>query len=393
MKRFKNRLGRGQLGLEQLEARQCMAGDVHAFLDHGILRINEAQGHVGGAQSVLVTNESNGVIRVTGTTSPANPTGSRVNNGDFVKFGGVNRIEVNLGHGSDSIKFQGTNGPFKITDMIVNTTIPGNTTNDADSVTLLNVKVFNALEITTGGGQDRVSISNSTVVVTPATQGNRFTINTGGGGINLDDQDVVDIVNVTTAVGLSVKTGAAHDSVNMRNTSIGTTGQHQLWFDLGSGGDSLLLGSSQSQYLPVTASAGIRVDAGTDSEFDVDHVVMNDVFAKESFYMVMGAGDDVVEMNNVQSRKSFELNGMKGNDLFDLKGVEAFENFFAKMGEGSDILDITYLRARKADLDGGTGTGYDRLLFTQSPNIPTLIRTNFEEINGQKPPVKKTGSK
>ena len=66
---------------------------------------------------------------------------------------------------------------------------------------------------------------------------------------------------------------------------------------------------------------------------------------------------------------------------------------FAKMGEGSDILDVTYLRARKAELDGGAGTGYDRLLFTQSPNIPTLIRTNFEEINGQKPPVKKTGSK
>ncbi len=77
---------------------------------------------------------------------------------------------------------------------------------------------------------------------------------------------------------------------------------------------------------------------------------------------------------------------MGGDDTIVLNQVEALGNFFARMGEGSDTLDITSLKARRAELygDGGSGAGFDKLFITQSPQIGTLIRTGFEEINGQR---------
>jgi hypothetical protein len=58
------------------------------------------------------------------------------------------------------------------------------------------------------------------------------------------------------------------------------------------------------------------------------------------------------------------------------------------VGEGDDKLRNTGLKAAlKADLNGDDR--YDRLFLNQSPNIPMIIRSAFEEINGQKL-IKKT---
>ena len=388
MKRFKNRLC-----LEQPENRQMMAGDIQAINQFGVLRINEAPGHVGGAQNVIITQSSDGKVTLTGTTSPVNLTGSLINGKGFDSFFGVTRIEANLGNGQDVIGIGGSANQFKIADLIINTTSPNSTTNDADIVTLNNVQVARALEITTGAGKDTVRVLNSSIVTNPATQFARFKIDTGVQTTDqLADRDEVIMTNVSAAVDVSVKTGGSNDLVTMRNSRIGTTADHLLWFDLGSGHDTIHLGSTPNTYEAVTGVGSLRIDAGKDAENDVDFVRMEDVFFGQGLSAQMGGGGDRIEMENVQVQKGMSLNGHSGDDIFALKGVQAMENFFAKMGDGNDLLEITFLKTRKMDIDGGVGLGYDMLRIYDSANIPTVIRTNFEEINGQKV-VNKKGAK
>lgn len=374
-----------RLHLERLEDRQLMAGDLHAFVQNGTLFINEAAGKQGQIQNVQVAQLSSGKIQLTGLTSPVNPNITLINNGlDRVEFSGVNRIEANLGGGQDNVVFLGTDNVFRIRDVVVNTTSPTSLNNDDDIVVFKDFKVMNSVQVTTGAGRDTVRVLNTALNAGTSTSAT-FQINTGvGTATNNSDADVIDINGLTTNTAVSIRAGASDDFVTMRNTKVGSTVRHLLWFDLGAGADTLNVGSGLNDFSMVSGTGGLRVDAGTDAQNDVDRVFMKDVFMSQSIFVQLGAGNDLVEMFNIQSRKSIDLRGMLGNDKMTLLGVEAFDNFFAKMGEGSDTLDITFVKAQRVELDGGDGDGYDRLFLQQSPNIPTLLRTGFEEINGNK---------
>jgi hypothetical protein len=58
-----------QLGIESLEKRELMAGDVTAYVQYGNLYINEAAKQVGMDNAIQITRLDNGQIRVAGTTA------------------------------------------------------------------------------------------------------------------------------------------------------------------------------------------------------------------------------------------------------------------------------------------------------------------------------------
>lgn len=374
MSRKPRSLGRKpNLSIERLEDRQLMAGDLHAFLDGGTLFIQEASNSIGAAQELEIAyvNVSGNKVRLTAAQ------GTLIDGKSSVLFESSNGvdIDVKLGGGKDVVHVIGP-GIGLVVDVKIDTADPASSSADEDVVTVRNVAV-RALDITTGSGHDVVEVVNPN-------------LNTGSfGDVSIragidapgvfSDQDVVVLGGMTVLRDMSVLTGASNDRVILKNVDVGRFGDGLLWVDSGAQDDVLEIGSGLNDFTPVTGKS-LRVDARDGN----DRVTMADVFFDAGIAVQLGAGDDGLTMRNVQSRTNMSLRGENGNDTMTLQQVEAFENFFAYMGEGSDTLDITFIKALKVELDGGDGAGYDKLFLSQSPNIPTLIRRGFEEINGQK---------
>lgn len=364
--------------MERLEDRQMMAGDIHAFLDNGTLFIQEASNSIGGAQEIEIAYVNGNKVRLTAAQ------GTLVNGKSSVLFETINGLDVDakLGGGKDVVHVTGP-GSSLLGVVKIDTSDPAFSPNDEDVVTARNLTIAQ-LDITTGSGHDVVEVVN-TNVSGDFDLGNlniRAGINTPG---VFSDQDLVIVGGTDVTREMSVLTGASNDRVILKNVDVGKLDGDLLWVDLGSQDDVLELGSGLNDITPVTGMA-LRVDARDGN----DRVEMADVFFNAGIAVQLGAGEDVLNMRNVRSRTNMALRGEAGNDTMTLQQVEAFENFFAYMGEGSDTLDITFIKARKVELDGGDGAGYDKLFLSQSPNIPTLIRRGFEEINGKKLVLKAT---
>jgi hypothetical protein len=369
---------RNRFHMERLEDRQMMAGDIHAFLDNGTLFIQEAANSIGGAQELEIAYVNGNKVRVTAAQ------GTLINGKSSVLFETINGLDIDakLGGGKDVVHVTGP-GSSLLGVVKIDTSDPAFSPNDEDVVTARNLTIAQ-LDITTGSGHDVVEVVN-TNVNGDFELGNlniRAGINTLG---VFSDQDTVVVGGTHVRREMSVLTGASNDRVILKNVDVGNRDGDLLWVDLGAQDDVLELGSGLNDITPVTGIS-LRVDARDGN----DRVAMADVFFTSGIAVQLGAGDDALTMRNVQSRTNMSLRGENGNDTMILQQVEAFDNFFAYMGEGSDTLDITFIKARKVELDGGDGAGYDKLFLSQSPNIPTLIRRGFEEINGQKLILKAT---
>lgn len=370
---------RNRFHMERLEDRQMMAGDMTAVVQNGTLFINEAPNSIGGAQELEI-------VQVAGNKVRLNPTqGTLINGKSSLLFESINSLNVDakLGGGKDVVHIIGQPGNTFVGAIKIDTSDPAFSPNDEDVVTARNLTV-SQLDITTGSGHDVVEVVN-TNVNGPLGRGNlniRAGINTPG---VFSDQDVVTVAQTHVQHDMSLLTGASNDRVILKNVDVGLLADDLLWVDLGAQDDVLEIGSGLNDFTLVSGK-NLRVDARDGN----DRVVMADVFFSDGIAVQLGAGNDVLNMRNVQSRTNMALRGQEGNDTMILQQVEAFDNFFAYMGEGSDTLDITFIKARRVELDGGDGDGYDKLFFSQSPNIPTLIRRGFEEINGQKLILKAT---
>jgi hypothetical protein len=366
--------------MERLEDRQMMAGDIHAFLDNGTLFIQEAANSIGGPQELEIAYVNGNKARVTAAQ------GTLINGKSSVLFETINGLDIDakLGGGKDVVHVTGPGAVGSVQGVVkIDTADPAFSPNDEDVVTARNLTIAQ-LDITTGSGHDVVEVVN-TNVNGELELGNlniRAGINTPG---VFSDQDTVVVGLTHVQHDMSLLTGASNDRVILKNVDMGKVDGDLLWVDLGAQDDVLEIGSGLNDFTPVTGKS-LRVDARDGH----DRVAMADVFFSSGIAVQLGAGNDVLTMRNVQSRTNMSLRGEGGNDTITLQQVEAFDNFFAYMGEGSDTLDITFIKARKVELDGGDGAGYDKLFLSQSPNIPTLIRRGFEEINGQKLILKAT---
>jgi hypothetical protein len=364
--------------MERLEDRQMMAGDVFASLQNGTLFIEEASNSIGGAQELEIAYVNGNKVRVTAAQ------GTLINGKSSVLFETINGLDIDakLGGGRDVVHVTGP-GSSLLGVVKIDTSDPA-FSNDGDDVVTARDFTIAQLDITTGSGRDVVEVVNTNINgdFDLGKLNIRAGINTPG---VFSDQDTVIIGGTRVTRGMSVLTGASNDRVILKNVDVGNRDDDLLWVDLGAQDDVLQIGSGLNDITPVTGK-NLRVDARDGN----DRVEMADVFFDEGFAVQLGAGEDVLTMRNVQSLTNMALRGEGGNDTITLQQVEVFDNFFAYMGEGSDTLDITFIKARNVELDGGDGDGYDKLFLSQSPNIPTLIRRGFEEINGKKLILKAT---
>lgn len=380
--------------MERLEDRQMMAGDFDAFLGApGTLFIREADGSVGGNQTVVVSVLPDGRVRVEGGGTPSNPTGSSVN-GQFapVEFAvsGFINIDMDLGGGQDQVIVFGTvsgqNTP-RVNNLKINTLSPSDNPNDADTVEVMGITVLGNLDVNTGAGRDMVRVHNSLVAQNMTIRAG--TVNPAG----LTDRDDVIVDGTRVDRSLLITTGESNDAVTLKNVNLprGDQGGH-ITVDTGNGADAINVGSvpvvvpiggQLANFGPVTAAGGLHIKAGTDLQNDVDTVRIQDAFFDQHIVVELGNGNDNLNMVHALAGTSITLAGQKGNDTMNVTEVEALDGFFAFMGEGDDLLNMTFVKAQRMTLDGGVGTN-DRLSRGQNPGIPSETITGWETINGKR---------
>ncbi|QDU58609.1 hypothetical protein [Aeoliella mucimassa] len=265
-------------GIESLEAKTMMAGDVAVSFDAGDLFLNEAAGDIGENQQVQVSQLTDGRIQVQGLNGTeldyvvrrgdALGRGQSVEviDADTIIISGMQNLNANLGEGNDL--FQTTGEKMSVNNVNIDMGIG----NDSDRVNLQRVVASGLVSISTGGGNDSVQVASSTL---------------------LNDDDA-----------LEVFTGDGLDSVNI--------------FRVFCEGD-VLIDTSDNNNL---------------NERDTVNVIVSEM---DDLEINLGGGNDQVDLAFVDLDTA-EVNAGDGDDdvhaaavdafLFDYNGGSGFDEFF-----------------------------------------------------------------
>jgi hypothetical protein len=316
-----------KLRMEQMEAREMMAGDVTASVVNGNLILNEAAGHIGENNQVLISQISTQVgkdrIRVTGLPIGSGK-GSLINGKTSQDFVVTGDLTVNFGGGDDLVNFDASAAP-NFRDVTLNMGAPPlgvtadptarTASSDKDSVMLWDEHIRGSLTVNTGIDDDWVFVANGSI-------GNNITVNTGAG---VDEVDV--------------------------------------------------------KFLTGQLAGAIDIQTFVSGEKDLDAVVLDQVTALGNISIRTGDGGDDIELHQVTSFKKLSLDAGAGDDTVKLDYVIAVDNFMASLGDGNDVITVNdlYLPTGMGTIDGGAGS--DKL--TMSGAFPTgVVKTHVEWING-----------
>jgi hypothetical protein len=324
-----------KLNIEQMEAREMMAGDVAASVVNGTLYLNEASGQAGRDNSVIVSQIAPGRIRVTGNSTTTDSTVSKINGAAFQDFNVSGGLVVKFGGGSDLVVFDQLAAPT-FTNVNVDLAAPPilKTQIYASKTVSGDTKLFNAPD------QDNLIMWGANIT------GN-LTVNTGA------DNDWVFIAATPIGGNVSINTGAGADTAELKNMSgiIGGSVDIQLYSSL--------------------------------AEKDADCAWLENVAAYGNINVRAGDGADLLHLNGVTSYKDFNLDAGAGDDKMELDYICAVDNFFAKLGDGNDVAKINdlYVIHGKTQIDAGNG--YDSLTRTGAFPTSQVTQTGFEWINGR----------
>jgi hypothetical protein len=323
-----------RLNMEQMEAREMMAGDVAAAVSGGTLFLNEASGQAGRDNSVIVSQIAPGRIRVTGNATTTDSTVSKINGAAFQDFNVTGGLVVKFGGGSDLVVFDQL-APPKFTDVNIDLAAPP-------------IVATSMMFTTTGATTSAFNPPDKdNLIMWGANITGNLTVNTGA------DSDWVFISNTPIGGNVSINTGAGADTAQLQNMPglIGGTVDIQLYSSL--------------------------------AEKDADVAWLDHVYANGNINVRAGDGADLLHLDNVTSYKDFNLDAGAGDDKLEINDVCAVDNFFAKLGDGNDVAVINdlYLINGKTQIDAGNGT--DSLTKTGAFPTTQVTQTGFEWINGR----------
>jgi len=311
------------LSVERLEGREMMAADVSAYVLNGALFVGESAGAPGGQNGVQVVQVAPGTIRVKGLQADDGGT-SRVNGHAYQDFAGVGSLFVNLGGGNDRVVVGGESTTTALDDVFVNT--------DGS-------QVFNAYGF---------------------------------------DYDKVIVQHLTTTGTVDIRTGPGNDSVTVGSSTIGNDDLDSLTIHTGGGSDTVTLGN-----VAVAGNLAVFTSDATGTAANADRVYLQTVTAHNGLLVQAGAGKDSLTATDVTSASDILFDLGAGNDTARLNSVRAGGDFNVTMDAGNDTLAVTYLRANRLTLDGGTGT--DSLTTGVDGTVGLLSEPNWELINGHVP--------
>jgi hypothetical protein len=325
-----------RLSIENLEARQMMAGDVAAYVQNGNLYITEASGQSGLDNAIQISELPNGMIRVAGTTTTTDNTMTHVNKLNSQDFSVTGSLNVNLGGGSDLVVIGSEIGAPSpsFTQVNIDTSAPpvvlaprslalgGVQTPfnapDNDDVIIWGIITHGDMNITTGAGNDWVYV----------------------GGANM------------LAGNLAINTGAGADTVQIENTV------------------GILAGTVDIQ----TYSSL--------SETDADVVWLDSAYMYGNLNVRTGGGNDLFHMENATVYNNMNFDAGAGDDSATLLHVDVVKSLMAQLGDGNDSLSLDYIYGQ-GDLHFLGGGGTDSLTRTANVFDLSLEQTGWEYINGR----------
>ncbi|HND54021.1 MAG TPA: hypothetical protein PLV92_16535, partial [Pirellulaceae bacterium] len=282
-------MGRKQkcrLGVEGLERRELMAGNVFASVDRGSLKLQgDAQ-----ANEIAITDLGGGKIQVTGAN------GTTLNRGAGpLTLNGVNLdVKVELGGGNDVVSWTGAAG--HVLRQVTIETGDGNDTVSVDQVfaglakvstgsgaDVLNIMDVNATtaKFETGGGDDVANVGNPSVRTGVKVKAAQFTVETGDGADQIQVRDVSFDSPQT-----DLKSGAGDDTVNLSNvlangqlkietsggkdtSAIAASTFNSLIVELGDGAnDSLSITDSKTSKTKLSGGLGAGAEHGRVGQLD-----------------------------------------------------------------------------------------------------------------------------
>jgi hypothetical protein len=311
---------RNALRYEPLERREMMAGDVAAFVSNGDLYLNEAAGHVGGDTGVLVSQMSNGTIRVTGNWAP-DGTRSLVNGQTFQDFTVTGSLFVNFGAGQDIVAFDSGAAKPTFNEVHIDVgaaTATGNSDNDA--VMIWGAVTRGSMHIDTGAGDDWVFITDAA------------------------------IGDPTHPADLVIRTGAGVDGVDVES-----------------------LGSVVYGTVDIQTYASLK-------ETDMDRVHVADTTMTGDLLIRTGGGDDDIWLNIANAYDDIEIDAGAGHDDAKLEYVTALDDLMARMGDGFDELELNNVSAVDASFLGESG--HDDIRKSGKNTFGSTVETSWEWVNG-----------
>jgi hypothetical protein len=316
-----------KLSIEQMEAREMMAGDLAASVSNGNLYLNEAAKQIGRDNAVLVSQIAPGIIRVTGLAT-ADGTVSKIGGKAYKDFSGVSSLFVNFGAGNDKIVFDGSLPP---------------TFQDADI--LVGAPLY------------------------------------GGHHVYPPDKDVVSIEGGTILGSLYVDTGPDNDIVAIVNTQLGDSiGADAVEIYTGAGAD---LVDINGQGHAIDASLLVTMFSSS-SENDADTVRLQNLVVLGEVDVSTGGGNDSISFDGVSAATNINIDAGAGDDACQLDHAFAADNFFANLGDGNDYLSVSGLDLNgysTAKFDGGNGI--DSLYLNGVTGPGQLSDVNWEYLNGR----------
>jgi hypothetical protein len=281
-----------RLGVDRLEGREVLSGNVTAYVSSNTLFLVEQAGQYGQSNAVQVTQLASGNIRVAGLVNGTG-TVSRVNGAAYQDFA-----------------------------------LPNGT-----------------LVASLGAGNDRIRVVNA-----------RFNnVNLDLSYPNTNDADVIDVSGVKTTGAMQLRTGGGIDNIAVRNTQVGDgSGYEDLNINSGAGADTVTVGQIGGGFVQVRGSLILNTFTSL-AEADPDAVNIYQGLVYKSIYLDTGAGNDTIKMGDVTAGEDIVLVAGDGNDKANLDEVWAYDQFYVAMATGSDTLAVQYLRANYLSLDGGPG--------------------------------------
>lgn len=240
------------------------------------------------------------------------------------------------------------------------------------TVTKVNGAAFQVFS-PTGDLNVNLGAGNDKVVLASGVQFKNVTLNMDQVG-GPADADQVFVNRVNTTGKFTVRTGAGADFVAFNNSVIGNDATDSASINTGSGVDSVRF----DNWVDFRGNAFIQTyDSALENE--ADYVDLNTGLVRGTLSVNTGGGNDRVNVTGLTAGGNIVLNTDKGDDIVNVREVQAMRDFYAFLGDGADTLDMTYCRANKMQLDGGTGT--DKLLRYLDGPVNSYSATGFEPIS------------
>lgn len=379
------------LGLQELEPRLALAGDVNVSFRGGTVTL---QGDNQANNIWIYQDAGNTVIM---------PPPFEIGGATRIRFGGailgaplviegVHTINADMRGGDDVLMIDGD-----VADPLSLRAVSVNGGSGLNTLELRNLTVARNLTVHGGNGSDFIRVEEATVgsnVRVHAGSGeNRVAIEsveafgvlevlTGAGG------DAVQLLDIEGNAAITVNTGAGDDQLEARTPAPDFVRGRSLAVHLGAGNDDARIdrltitggvtvtsGAGNDELGIGTATIGgrLRVDAGDGT----NAVLLVTAFAMEGMEINTGRGVDSVVLLNSSTFGALRIRTGGDQDAVRLATVTAGA-IDLDVGAGDDVVelvDVTFASRRR--FDGGSGR--DTVSFQAAQFLPSYF-TNFEVL-------------